>query len=401
MPLPTLLPTAHAGNDQTITLPTSTVTLSGSGTDPDGSISAYSWTKISGPASGTITNAASASTTVTSLAQGVYKFQLKVTDNKAATGLDTVQITVNAAANIAPTAHAGNDQTITLPTSSVTLSGSGTDPDGTISAYSWTKVSGPASGTITNAASASTTVTSLAQGVYKFQLKVTDNKAATGLDTVQITVNAGNIAPTAHAGNDQTIHLPTRTATLSGSGTDPDGTISAYQWTKLSGTLSTITSPSSKTTTVTGLLQGTYKFQLTVTDNKGATGKDTVQLTVSQSLQLQDLSTSDTQPSGSEAALSLKTGSEQDISRLDTVYQNVPNPFSYTTTIRYQVAEKAQVKIVVYNANGTPIAVLANEVKDPGLYQVRWNAGNIPSGNYFYTVIVGNKAKTMKMLKLN
>ena len=92
--------------------------------------------------------------------------------------LDTVQVTVNAA-NIPPTANAGIDQSITLPVSSVTLSGSGTDPDGTITAYSWTKISGPASGTITNAAIASTTVTSLVQGVYKFQLKVTDNSSAT------------------------------------------------------------------------------------------------------------------------------------------------------------------------------------------------------------------------------
>ena len=77
------------------------------------------------------------------LSEGVYQFELTVTDNKGATGKDTVQITVNAAANISPTANAGGDQTITLPTNTVTLSGSGTDPDGTISSYSWTKISGP------------------------------------------------------------------------------------------------------------------------------------------------------------------------------------------------------------------------------------------------------------------
>ena len=66
-------------------------------------------------------------------------------------------------------------------------------------------------------------------------MKVTDNKGATGLDTVQVTVNAANIAPTANAGIDQSIKLPTSTVTLSGSGTDPDGTISAYRWTKISG----------------------------------------------------------------------------------------------------------------------------------------------------------------------
>ena len=106
-----------------------------------------------------------------------------------------VLIRNGAATNQSPTANAGADQSITLPTNTVSLSGSGTDPDGTISSYSWTKISGPAAGTITNATSAATTVTGLVQGVYQFQLKVTDNNGATALDTVQITVNA---APTLH-----------------------------------------------------------------------------------------------------------------------------------------------------------------------------------------------------------
>ena len=276
-----IAPTANAGTDQSITLPTSTVSLTGTGTDTDGSISAYSWTKISGPASGTITNANSASTTVTALVQGVYQFELKVTDNNAATGLDIIQVTVNAAANIPPTANAGTDQSITLPTNTVSLSGSGTDPDGTISAYSWTKISGPASGTITNANSASTTVTALVQGVYQFELKVTDNNAATAVDTIQITVNAANIPPTANAGTDQSITLPTNTVSLSGNGTDADGSISAYSWTEISGPASgTITNANSASTTVTALVQGVYQFELKVTDNNAATAVDTIQITV-------------------------------------------------------------------------------------------------------------------------
>ena len=206
-------------------LPTSSVSLSGSGTDADGTISSYSWTKISGPSAGTINSAATAASTVTSLVQGVYKFQLKVTDNGGATASDTVQVTVNAATNIIPTANAGTDQTIQLPTSSVSLSGSGTDADGTIT-YNWSKISGPSSGAITNAALASTTVTGMVQGVYNLHLKVTDNSGASALDTVQVTVNAANVAPTASAGTDQTIQLPTNSVSLSGSGTDADGTIS-------------------------------------------------------------------------------------------------------------------------------------------------------------------------------
>ena len=275
------LPTANAGLDKNITLPTSSVSLNGSGTDPDGTITGYLWTKISGPASGTITNAASAATSATGLVLGVYKFQIRVTDNSGATDTDTMQVTVNAAINQPPTANAGLDKNITLPTNSVSLNGSGTDPDGTIAAYLWTKISGPAGGTITNTASATTSVTGLAQGVYKFQLRVTDNSGATDTDTMQVTVNAANLVPIANAGLDQNITLPTSSVSLNGSGTDPDGTITTYLWTKISGpTSGTITNTASATTSVTGLVQGVYKFQLRVTDNSSATDTDTMQVTV-------------------------------------------------------------------------------------------------------------------------
>ena len=83
------------------------------------------------------------------------------------------------------------------------------------------------------------------------------------------------------------------------------------------------------------------------------------------------------------------------------VYQNVPNPFSTSTTIRYAVTAKALVKITVYNNLGIPVAVLANEIKQPGFYEVQWNAGNIASGSYFYIVSIGDDIRTVKMLKLN
>ena len=183
-------PTANAGADQSITLPTSTVSLTGSGTDPDGSIAAYFWTKISGGA-GTITNATSSATTVTGLVQGVYKFELKVTDNNGATGRDTMQVTVNAAGNQSPTANAGADQSITLPTNTVSLSGSGTDPDGVgVVGYAWTKISGPSAYNVVNANSPLTDVTGLVQGVYQFQLTATDNGGANRyLIVVQVTVS--------------------------------------------------------------------------------------------------------------------------------------------------------------------------------------------------------------------
>ena len=279
---PNMPPTANAGGDQTITLPTNTVSLSGNGTDTDGTISSYSWTKISGPSGGTINNANSASAIINNLSEGVYQFELTVTDDKGAVGKDTVQITVNAAPNMSPTANAGGDQTITLPTNTVSLSGNGTDPDGTISSYSWTKISGPSAFSIKNASSPTSEVSGLVEGVYLFELKVTDNNGAPGKDTVKVTVNpATNIPPVAQAGSNQTITLPTNTISLNGNGVDSDGTISTYLWTKIAGPAAgTITDASSALTTVKGLIEGNYIFQLTVTDNAGAKGTDTLYVTV-------------------------------------------------------------------------------------------------------------------------
>ena len=91
----------------------------------------------------------------------------------------------------------------------------------------------------------------------------------------------GNQSPTANAGSNQTVALPASSASLSGSGSDADGSITGYAWTKISGPSgSTITSPASQNTSVTGLVQGTYVFRLTVTDDDAATGTDDVQVTV-------------------------------------------------------------------------------------------------------------------------
>jgi hypothetical protein len=121
--------------------PTSSITLNGSGTDPDGTIASYQWSQVTGPSQATLTNATSASLTASALIQGTYVFRLTVTDNGNATASDEVNVVVKPAPtqNVAPTANAGADQTITLPTNSVTLSGGGTDTDGTITGYNWTR----------------------------------------------------------------------------------------------------------------------------------------------------------------------------------------------------------------------------------------------------------------------
>ena len=272
-------PTANAGADQNITLPTNTVSLTGTGNDPDGTITTYLWTKVAGPATGTITTANNAATTVTGLIAGIYKFELKVTDNNGATGRDTMQVIVFAP-NIAPLANAGLNQSITLPTNTANLSGSGTDVDGTVVIYKWTKVAGPATGTITNSNIPVTNVTGLTAGIYLFELRVTDNNGASGKDTMQVIVNPENIPPVANAGADQSIALPANRITLTGSGTDADGTIAAYTWKQISGPVDKLTSTNTAITVLDNLIAGNYKFELMVTDNRGATGKDTVSVIV-------------------------------------------------------------------------------------------------------------------------
>ena len=189
-------PVANAGADKTITLPTASVSLAGTATDSDGTIASYSWTKVSGGAA-TLANASSATLAASGLAAGTYTFRLTVKDNAGATATDDVIVTVNAAAaNAAPVANAGADKSITLPTSSTTLAGTATDADGTIASYAWTKVSGGAA-TLTNASSATVTVTGLVAGSYTFRITVKDNAGATATDDVIVTVNAAAVMTTA------------------------------------------------------------------------------------------------------------------------------------------------------------------------------------------------------------
>lgn len=284
-------PVANAGADITITLPVNSTTLNGSASsDPDGTITTYAWSQVGGPSQYTITNPNGANTSLTNLVQGTYYFQLIVGDNAGGASTDLVIVTVNAASavNQPPVSNAGADITLTLPTNSTTLNGSGSsDPDGTIVSYAWSKVGGPSQGAIANPGSANTAVNNLVQGTYYFQLIVGDNAGGATTDLMIVTVNAAGVGvvnqvPIARAGADITQTLPTNNTTLNGSSsTDSDGTISSYAWTKVSGPATfNIGSPNSANTQISNLVQGTYTFRLTVTDNSGDRGTDDVVVTV-------------------------------------------------------------------------------------------------------------------------
>ena len=287
-PAANIPPVANAGSGITITLPVNTATLDGSSsTDADGTITAYSWTQVSGPNTAGATGASTATISLTGLIVGDYVYQLQVTDNSGAKAIAQVKVTVVAAANVLPIANAGVDQTITAPASTVSLDGSAShDPDGTIKSYSWVLISGNGSVTINNGNTVNPSASGLIPGTYVFQLTVTDNSGATAKDQVTVTVNPEpaqpNQAPVANAGNNLTITAPVNSAGLNGSSSfDLDGTIASYSWSQVSGpSTAVLLNNGTATPTVTGLVVGIYKFALTVTDNDGATSTDDVTVTV-------------------------------------------------------------------------------------------------------------------------
>jgi predicted esterase len=187
------------------------------------------------------------------------------------------------AVNVRPQISAPNVSTSTGNSATLDASGS-TDRDGKILKYIWKQISGPNTATLTNAESAKATISNLAEGTYTFEIKVIDDRADWVTQNVTVTVAKGtttNKSPIASAGSNQTITLPTSSATLNGSGSyDPDGSITKYEWTKVSGGTATIASPNAANTQITNLAQGSYSFRLTVTDNQGASAQATVNITV-------------------------------------------------------------------------------------------------------------------------
>jgi len=186
-------PIAIAGPDRIITLPIDSLRLDGTGsTDTDGKISKWLWTKISGPASFNINKPSDSATKIKALVAGVYQFELKVTDNGGLSARDTMRIIVDSVftTNHPPIANAGHDTTITLPAITVNLDGrESADPENNITSYTWIKISGPSSFNIINTNTVQTQVTNLIEGVYRFELKVTDASGLFSKDTMQVSVN--------------------------------------------------------------------------------------------------------------------------------------------------------------------------------------------------------------------
>jgi hypothetical protein len=89
-----------------------------------------------------------------------------------------------------------------------------------------------------------------------------------------------NQPPVVNAGSFQSIYHPANSIQLNGSATDAEGAVSSYNWTQLSGPAAIIANANSAVTQVNNLVPGQYSFELSATDAQGATGRDTVQVIV-------------------------------------------------------------------------------------------------------------------------
>jgi len=279
-------PTAEAGEDQTGD-ELGDVTLTGYGTDTDGTIEGYSWAQTGGPAS-EIVSPAAAETVVNLPAVGTdtdLQFTLTVTDDDGNTGSDTVAVHVRSA-NLAPVVEVDDDFTLKTPADAA-VGGTAGDSDGSINVVQWDQTQGPV--VSFDPPDALDTVVSFPQVASEttvvLRLSATDDRGAVGRDTLTVTLLPPNVAPTAHAGDDRTVATGS-TVNLTGWGDDDDGDIVAYEWEQIGGPMADLVFPDDPDHQNVQVdlpeveQEEVVELRLTVTDDDGATGTDTLLVTV-------------------------------------------------------------------------------------------------------------------------
>jgi hypothetical protein len=80
--------------------------------------------------------------------------------------------------------------------------------------------------------------------------------------------------------------------------------------------------------------------------------------------------------------------------------QNYPNPFNPNTVIEFQTSTKEHITLKIFDMLGREIATLVDEQKPTGTYSVRFDAGTLAGGVYFYRIIAGNFVETKKLILL-
>ena len=281
-PQPTnISPTVNAGSDNIVD-ENSSVSLSGTATDSDGSIVSYLWTQTEGTdALLTDVDTDTLSFTTPNIIENeTLSFTLTATDNDGATASDSVSVLVTRV-NSAPLVSLGEDVIIDEYTE-VSLVGVASDEDGNIASYSFSQTSGP---TILSTSIASPSINftppeSIEIQIYTFELTVTDNDGLTASDSIMVKVNK---PPTVNVGEDIVVDSGV-IVNLSGLANDIDGNIASYYWTQTSGPVVSISDSDSSMATFmapTVTADEVLVFSLTVTDSDGKAVTDSLNVKVS------------------------------------------------------------------------------------------------------------------------
>ena len=80
--------------------------------------------------------------------------------------------------------------------------------------------------------------------------------------------------------------------------------------------------------------------------------------------------------------------------------QNYPNPFNPSTVIRYNILQNGIVTLKIFDTLGREVKTLINTEQAAGQHEINFNAGNLPSGIYFYRITAGNYSAVKKMILL-
>ncbi|MDX9750127.1 MAG: hypothetical protein RBT71_03515, partial [Flavobacteriales bacterium] len=263
---------ADAGADQTI-CGTATVTLTANAVTAPAT---GQWSLVSG--AGTIGAPNSATTTVTGVQVGVSVFQWTVVNGPCGSSID--QVVVTRYSDASPTADAGPDQSICIPTAPNLVVMAGSTPifpaTGT-----WSIVAG--GGSIANVNDPATAITALPAGTNVFRWTVVNGPCADPVtfdDVIVLVFDAGN--PVADAGPDQQLCSSDGGTTMAGSALISPAT---GQWTLVNGT-AVIADPADPNTAITGMPPGQHIFQWTVGNGPcGAVTTDQVSIFVYDPLQ--------------------------------------------------------------------------------------------------------------------
>lgn len=272
-PVTNSAPSVNTGGDQRVQI-NENVTLSGAATDSDGSISSYQWNQVAGETV-VLDDANSAETFFVAPSEPtVLEFELTATDDdgSSTTGLVTVVVFRNSLPSIAEA-----EPVQAFYGQLVTLTGSATDSDGSITAYQWTQDQGTEVELSEPNSATTEFVAPAVETTLGFSLTVTDNDGGmvTAFYSVDVTAPP-NVPPSAEAGDNQGVESGTQVDLL-GMGADSDGVISSYLWEQIAGDPVILSSSNTANVSFTAPATiTTLEFRLTVTDDEGASTSDTV-----------------------------------------------------------------------------------------------------------------------------